>query len=166
MSSRDTRTPLRADAGFTMIELLVTISVLVGVLAIAVTGWVGWARASAQQGTAQDIQSVLRQAQQRAVTEASSLCVLFDTTAGTWRLYRGRCESPTKTLLPGKWSTPDSRVQLTAAAFTTTTGTSLPGVSFTSRGTASPGSIQVTRTGASEVLTVSVEGLTGRVSTK
>ncbi len=148
-----------------MIELLVTISLLVGLMAIAVTGWASWARASAQQGTAQEIQSVLRQAQQQAVTEASSLCVLFDTTAGTWRLYRGRCESATKTLLPGTWATNDKRVHLTAAEFIAITGAPLPGVTFTSRGTASPGSIKVTRDGTSSVHVVKVEGLTGRVST-
>ena len=71
MSSQD------RDSGFTMIELLVTIALLGIMMAIAVSGWSAWAKASRQSGTARELQSVLRQAQVRAVTEGRAVCVAF-----------------------------------------------------------------------------------------
>ncbi len=157
--------PARPDRGFTLIEVVVTVALLTSLMTVAVTGWITWSRASAHEGVALDIQAVLRQTQQRAVTEASSLCVLFDTATDSWQLYRGRCESDTKTALPGHGTTGSSGIHLSAPAFVAATGTTYPGVTFTSRGTASPGQVRVTREGSSTVHVVVVEGLTGRVST-
>ena len=150
------------DAGFTLIESLVTI-VLMGILmAIAVAGYNKWAVASAQSGTARELQSLLRSTQQRAITEGTSMCVLFDATAGRYTVYRGACESSTKYQVNGPYATDDPTVRLASPSFT---GTTVPqGVTFYARGTATPGSVQVTRDGSSKVYTVSVEGLTGRAS--
>ncbi|WP_372727823.1 GspH/FimT family pseudopilin [Nocardioides sp.] len=155
----------RRASGFTLIEVMVTVALMTSLMTVAATGWVNWSRASAHRGVATDIQSVLRQTQQRAVTEASSLCVLFDTTADTWRLYRGRCDSTTKTALPGSWSTGSKDLHVSYAQFVPVAGGTSPGVTFTSRGTATPGEVRVTRQGSSTVHRVVVEGLTGRVST-
>lgn len=155
----------RPDRGFTLIEVIVTVALLSSLMTVAASGWITWSRASAHEGVALQIRSVLRQAQQRAVTEASSLCVLFDTASDSWQLYRGRCESSTKTALPSRGDTGSSRIHLSAPAFVAVTGTTLTGVTFTSRGTASPGQVRVVRDGSSTVHVVVVEGLTGRVST-
>lgn len=156
--------PARRDPGFTLIEVMVTVALMTSLMTAAVTGWIGWSRASAHDGVAQDIRSVLRQTQQRAVTEASSLCIMFDTGTDTWQLYRGRCDSSTKTALPGHWDTGSTRIHLDSPAFVSSVGTSTPGVTFTSRGTATPGQVRITREGSSAVHVVVVEGLTGRVS--
>jgi prepilin-type N-terminal cleavage/methylation domain-containing protein len=149
------------DSGYTLIEVLVTITLMGILMAFAVSGWSTWARASEQSGTARELQTVLRSTHQRAVTEGNAMCVQFDTTAGTYTVYRGTCVSPGPKV-DGPLRTNGAAVHLAAPAFTGTTATT--GVTFYARGTATPGSVQVTRNGSSKVYTLSVEGLTGRVS--
>jgi type II secretion system protein H len=154
----------RGDAGYTMIELIVVIAIAGTLMAAAVSGWQTWSAAAAHDGAATELQGVLRQAQQRAVTEGSSTCVLFSTDADTWSVYRGTCSSETKSLLEGPDELGD-RLRFAAPVFASgPTGTS-PGVTFTPRGTATPGSVQVRRDGSETVRTIRVERLTGRVST-
>ena len=150
------------DGGFTLIELLVTMSLMGVMMAIAVSGWSSWAKSSEQAGTARGIQSVLRQTQQQAVTEGQSMCVLFDTSADTYTIYRGRCDG-TKAQARGPLMTESPRVHLTSPSFESADAAGQPGVSFTPRGGAWPGNVQVTRDGSSKVYTLEVEGLTGRV---
>jgi type II secretion system protein H len=150
------------DSGFTLIELLVAISLLGVMLAIAVVGWSTWSKAREQSGTASQIESILRQTQQRAVTESRTLCVRFESNQRDYSTYTGECDgSPVK--IAGPLTAVNGDVRITTPSFTGrySTGT---GVSFYARGTASPGNLKVTRTGSSKVYTVSVEGLTGRVS--
>lgn len=162
MSSRHER-PL--DAGVTLVELVVTIA-LVGVLmAIAVGGYASWARSSEHEGAATEVQSVLRQAQQRAVTEGRATCVEFDTAGDRWTLFRGTCADPGRTAIEGPVEVDSARVHLRSAAFSAGAG-STTGVTFSSRGTATPGSVVVSRDGSSRIWTISVEGLTGRVETR
>ena len=47
-------------------------------MAFAVSGWSAWARSSEQSGTARELQSLMRQTQQRAVTEGRAMCVQFE----------------------------------------------------------------------------------------
>ena len=88
--------PQNRDSGFTMIELLVTISLLVIMMAIAISGWTSWAKASSQSGTARELQSVMRQAQVRAVTEGRAICVSFRVAQNDYTVYRGACDDTTK----------------------------------------------------------------------
>lgn len=148
-----------------MIELVVVIA-LAGVLAaIAVSGWQTWTRASEHEGAATEIVAVLRQAQQRAVTEGSSICVEFDVAGGAWTVFRGACASGSRTKLEGPMPLDSPRVRITTAGFTSGPGATGPGVTFSSRGTATPGGLELARDGSSTRRTVSVEGLTGRVTT-
>jgi type II secretion system protein H len=156
MSSQD------RDSGFTMIELLVTISLLGIMMAIAVSGYTSWAKASNQSGRARELQSVMRQAQVRAVTEGRAICVSFRVAQNDYTVYRGACGSPTATVL-GPVPSQSADVRLSAPAFTGTSGVST-GVTFNARGTAWPGSVQLTRAGSSKTFTLTVEGMTGRVS--
>ncbi len=146
-------------AGFTMIEVLTVIALLGIVMAFAVGGWASWARAHAQEGAAVRIEGTLRQAQQRAVTEGSSVCVLFNAAADTWSTFRGPCGATT-TLLEGPTGLADHRLDLVSPSFASGAAS---GVTFTPRGSASAGSVLVTRVGATKVWTIKVEGLTGRV---
>ena len=149
-------------AGFTLIEVL-TVIVLMGiVMSVAVSGWVDWRKASEQESTAAELQGVMRQAQQRAVTEGTAMCVQVDAAAGTWTTYRGACTDSGKTRLTGPSLPGSPSVRLVSPSFTSGAGSG-PGATFSSRGSATPGSVKVTRDGSSTVLTLRVEGLTGRV---
>src|SRR4051794_34927559 len=123
-------------SGFTLIEVLVTIALLGVIMAFAVAGYSSWARASEQSGTARELQSFLRQTQQRAVTEGRSMCVSFSTTNSQYTLYRGACDDPTKVTVGGPFKTNGARVQFTSVAFA---DTPTNGVTFYARGTATQG---------------------------
>ncbi|HUR74275.1 MAG TPA: GspH/FimT family protein [Sporichthya sp.] len=152
----------RGAAGFTLIELCATMAIFGILAAISVGGFQKWTQAHEHSGTAAGVQSLMREAQQRAVTEGRATCVAFDVVAQVYAMYRGSCDDPTRVLLQTR--RPDSgRVHLTAPAFAGPSGAT-PAVTFKPRGTAWPGSVQVTRTGSAKVYTVRVEGLTGRVS--
>jgi type II secretion system protein H len=157
------------NAGFTMIEVMVTI-VLVGIMmAIAVGGYRSWAFAHQQSGTARTLQSVLRQSQQRAVTEGRSVCVEFNTAANTYTVYRAStptlpaCSDPAKVNVRGPVTTAGKSVRLRTATFASPDG-AVAKVSFTPHGSAWAGEVTVGREGSSKVYVLTVEGLTGRVS--
>lgn len=151
-----------SDAGFTLVELCWTMAIFAVLAAISIGGLHKWTQAREHSGTAVAVQSLLREAQQRAVTEGRATCVSFDVDAQVFALYRGACDDPTRVVLQTR--RPDSgHVQLATPTFVGPSG-STPAVTFKPRGTAWPGSVLVTRAGSSKVYTVSVEGLTGRVS--
>ena len=152
------------DAGFTLIEVMVTIMLFGIVVAIAVNGSRSWSLAHEQSGTARTLQSVLRQAQQRAVTEGKAVCVTFDVASDSYTVFRGACDDPAKTRVKGPMSASSSKVHLTTPAFTSPSGTPGAAVGFTARGTAWPGQVKVTRDGSTKTYVLSVEGLTGRVA--
>lgn len=154
------RTP--ADAGFTLIEMIVTISLAGTLMAVAVGGWQGWSRASEQDGLVTELQLVLRQAQQRAVTTGSSICVDFDAGDESWTVRRGRCDGTTTTLEAAR-TAPDGLDLVTPVFTYDTSGTVRSGVTFRPWGSATPGGLYVQRDGGPRVR-VAVEGLTGRVS--
>jgi prepilin-type N-terminal cleavage/methylation domain-containing protein len=147
------------EGGFTLIEVVVTLALLGIMMAVAVSGWSSWSKASEHVGTAREIQSVLRQTQQRAVTEGGAMCVLFDVTANAYTAYRGACADTAKALLQGPIEVDSADVQLSSPAFGSPSG---PGVTFYARGTALPGTVKVIRPGSPKEYVVSVEGLTGR----
>lgn len=151
------------EGGFTLIEVLTTITLLGTVMAIAVGGWSTWTKASAHSGMAREIQSVMRQAQQRAVTEGGATCVWFDEAADSYSVYRGRCADASKTRVFGPVEA-RGHVHIDSPSFTSTGGSASSGATFEGRGTGSPGEVRVTRDGSSKVYELSVDWLTGRVS--
>ena len=151
------------DGGFTMIELLVTMALLGIMMVIAVSGWTSWAKASSQSGAARELLSVMRQAQVRAVTEGRAICVSFRVVENDYTVYRGACNDAAKVRIRGSVASSSADVHLASPAFTGTSGVST-GVTFNARGTAWPGTVQVTRAGSSKTFNLTVEGLTGRVS--
>ncbi|CAN5426523.1 hypothetical protein BH09ACT10_BH09ACT10_10420 [soil metagenome] len=155
--------PHPRDGGFTLSELLVAISLLGLMAALAIAGYARWAESSAHVGTAREIQTTMRQAHQQAVTEGRATCVWFDTAAATYSVYRGTCDAPGKQLLSGPNRPGSSDVRLSDPSFAGPSGSSA-GVTFYARGTATSGDVSVIRSNSSKVYLVSVEGLTGRVS--
>lgn len=151
------------DEGFSLLEVMVTIGMATVLMTIAVSSWNSYAHARAHQGAADTIQSVLRQAQQRAVTEGRSTCVVFDTPTRAWTLYRGSCEQADRAELEtGRIE--EDYLNFTEATFVTGVDQQSSGVTFRSRGTATPGRVVVAREGSGTTRLVRVEGLTGRVS--
>lgn len=151
------------DSGFSLIEVLVTMSLMGILMAIAISGWSSWSKASAHTGTAREIQSVMRQAQQRAITEGAATCVQFDTVPDTYTVYRGQCSDAGKLKVTGPVSTA-SNVAIEEPSFAAPGGSSSSGVTFRARGTGSAGQVRITRIGSSKNITLSVDWLTGRVS--
>jgi type II secretion system protein H len=145
--------------GFTLVEVLVAMAIMGITLGIVAGGSISWTRAREQSGSAQQLVSFLRQAQQRALTEATSYCVTFDSST-TYSMRKGTC---TSTIKRGPAET-DSKAVVIAASFTQTDGTNAAHIIFTPRGTASPGTATVSRAGRADIV-VQVEGLTARVST-
>ena len=158
-----TRPRTLADAGFTMIETIVVTGIAGTLMAIAVTGWQSWSKASEQDGFVTEIQLVLRQAQQRAVTTGSSICVDFDAATESWTVKSGRCDGTTTTLEATRKA--PKGLDLVTPSFDY--GTSVPdrtGVTFRPWGSATPGGVTIRRDGGPSVR-IAVQGLTGRVST-
>lgn len=147
--------------GFTLVEMLVSLSIVGVMTSLAVAGWSGYAAASEHSGTRDTVVSALRAANQRAISEAKPYCVTFNPAAGTWETRRLSC---TGAVVKGPEEVQSGRVSLTDVAFVQPDGNAQPQVLFTARGTASKGSLKVRRADSSKVYTVSVEGLTGRVS--
>ena len=155
-----------ADEGFTLIEMLMVIAIMGVGMAIAVAGFQTYAQSAEHTGTRDSVVSALRAANQRALTEASTYCVRFAADGTSWTTYRSSCAAAsTSTVVKGPESISGDRVSLTAVNFLRADGSSgSRDVEFTARGTASKGSLKVTRIDASTTYTVSVEGLTARVS--
>jgi prepilin-type N-terminal cleavage/methylation domain-containing protein len=151
------------DAGFTLVEVIVVI-VLMGVAStIAVGGFQSYARSAEHSGTRNDVVSALRAAHQRALAEAAVYCVRFAGDGKSWTTFRGSCASGTAIKGPEEVGGP--HVSLTDVSFLRADGTAgSRDVEFTARGTASKGSLRITRSDSSKTYTVTVEGLTARVS--
>ena len=162
-----------ADDGFTLVELSVAVA-LFGVLStIGVYSFRNLQHSLEEQGAQREVVSQLRDAQTRAVAENTAYCVDFGTTPSTsYSMYRvpGADQGPlgasftctTGTRLNTYRS--QSGTSVSSADFEQRNGVHTTYVLFTARGSASPGSTTITRTSSTKAYTVSVDGLTGRVS--
>lgn len=155
-------TAREAHAGFTLVEMCWAMAIFFILAAIAVGPMTRWVAGERQGSTSSALTALLRETQQRAVTEGRAMCVDFDITAQTYAVLRGTCGTVGAVTLQGPIR-PDTGVRVDSAVFSTG-GSTADGVTFYPRGTATPGSLTVTRTGSTRVDTLTVEGLTGRVS--
>ncbi len=149
------------DRGFTLIELSVTMVIFSILVAVSVGGFSRYRNAQDERGTAVQIEEVLRNAQSRAQAEGINYCVTFDVAARAWKVYRSTCSTG---LLVSKGVTANPGVLLASPSFLQADGSTTANAQFTPRGTATAGSVKVTRLSSSKVYTVKVEGLTSRVS--
>ena len=153
----------RNDEGFTLVETLAVVAIMGVGSAIAVSGFSSYSKSAEHTGTRDGVVSALRAANQRALSEANTYCVRFAADGASWSTFRGTCD--TGTLVKGPEPVGGSQVSVTDVDFLRPDGTSgSSDVLFTARGTASKGSLKVVRNDASTTYTVSVEGLTARVS--
>jgi len=150
------------DSGFTLIELLVVMIIAAVLMALGASGWTSFQRSSEHRGTANEIVSVLRNAQQKAYAEASTFCVQFNAD-GTYQTYQFECGA-SGVAVGGLQRVRSARVSLDAVKFKHADGSEKNTVLFLPRGTATKGSLKVARTGSDSKYSIKVEGLTGRVT--
>jgi prepilin-type N-terminal cleavage/methylation domain-containing protein len=154
------------DAGFTLLELLVVMSVAGVLMAVGIFGFTNWRYTAQQQGSAGELVSTLRGASERAVSEGRTYCV--DITGGTsFTVWKYSCGGATGTKVQGPSRVQDAAVKLTATVTTPSPAPSCPSgdscLYFYPRGTAVPATVAVSSSRRSQVYTVHVEGLTARV---
>lgn len=152
------RTDASDDRGLTLLETLLVLIIMGVCFGLVAGGAVGWTRARELRGSADQLVSFLRQAQQRALTEATTYCVTFDTDT-SYAMRKGTC---TDAVVRGPAETASSAVTI-AANFTQTDGSTAAQIIFTPRGTASPGTATVSRPDRAPMV-LQVEGLTARVA--
>jgi prepilin-type N-terminal cleavage/methylation domain-containing protein len=159
----------RREAGFTMIEMIVTLAIASVLMAIATWGMHNYLIASSEAGTAGDVVSALRNAAEQSLSEGRTYCVYL--TSSAWTVYRSDC-----TVAADKTNGPNQVTDTSVTLGTITFPVPNPPIAnqrtacpvtgrcayFYPRGTALAGGLQVTRPG--KTYSISVEGLTGRVS--
>ena len=152
------------DSGFTLVEVLAAM-VLFGILStIAVTGYRQYQRSHEEQGSADALTAVLRNAQERSTAESRTYCIRIGADSRSWTIWRASCGTGTQV---GAGTTDSAQVTMPAASrsFVDRSGaTSSTDIYFYRSGMASAGSLQVIRAGSSKIYTLRVEGLTGRVT--
>jgi prepilin-type N-terminal cleavage/methylation domain-containing protein len=156
--------PTRRDSGFTLIEMMVVVGLVSLLAAFGVGAWRQWTIAHAQSGAAADMQTILRQAQVRAVTEGYNFCVKFNTSSNTYTVYRYACGDAAMVQVGGPYKLGDPRLQLTDVSFNNPAAPDNAQLTFRPSGSATPGGLTIRRTGSSKTYTLDVEGLTGRVT--
>lgn len=156
----------QGDGGVTMIELMVTMAIFGILTTMAVWGLVAYGHATAESGSAQGIVEALRNAQTRAQAEDVTYEVHFSpgtytSTCRSWTVLR---LDPFGTTQVSAGSTTDNTVCVTTSSFTQSSGAASSNVYFYPRGTASAGTLALSRKGSTKTYTVTVEGLTSRVT--
>jgi len=156
------------DAGVTLIELIVTITLASILMVIGMFAMRNFLLSNREAGTAGDIRSALRNASELSLSQGRTYCVYF--TATTWAVYKSSCTvAANKT--DGPFAVDDPSITL--STLFTAPGVPVPNQTtacpvasrcayFYPRGTALAGNVSVTR--SSKTYTISVEGLTSRVS--
>lgn len=153
----------------TLVETVVTIALAGVLMTIGFLAVRNFLVASRELGTAQQIRSALRNAEEQALSQGRTYCVYFTST--TWATYKSDCTvAVDKTTGPSQVS--DTSITLGSIVFPApspaipnqTTACPAAGACayFYPRGTALAGTLHVVRPGKTYTLTV--EGLTGRVS--
>lgn len=159
------------DPGFTLIEAVWTMAIAGIVMAIAVWGMRSYLSSSREQNTAVGIQSTLRNIADKSLAEGRTYCVVF--TGTTWTTFVHDCTISTDKV-GGVQQVGETGETLTASfpdppGMDTSENTACPTTAtcayFYPRGNALAGTVVVGRSGSSKTYTITVVGLTGRVST-
>lgn len=155
----------RRDSGFTMIELIVVMSIASTLMALAVFGFTNYQRASEHKGTQEQLTSQLRNLSQRAISEGRTYCVALASDSMSYDIWRSSCGSGTR--VQGPLRTRDSRVTLSATVTVASPAPACPAgakcIYFYPRGTATPAQLVVSSSARDTTYTIRVEGLTARV---
>jgi prepilin-type N-terminal cleavage/methylation domain-containing protein len=154
---------VRGDSGFTMIELIVVMSIASALMALGVFGFTSYQRTAEHKGTQQELTSLLRNTSERAISEGRTYCIDIADDGLSYDLWRGACGAGV--LVQGPLATKDARVTVLASdtdpAVESLSETCC--ITFYPRGTATPTWLMVSSEGRDATYTITVEGLTSRV---
>lgn len=137
---------LTDKSGFSLIELIVTLSIFGVMMAIAIPSFLSYRPTMRIKGAARDITSIFQAARMKGVTRNNNCNVIFNLANNS---FTEDCTNTTTTLPDGisfGWGTDVNRdvgggaLPADGVAFTSDT------CSFTSRGTANTGTIYITNT--------------------
>jgi len=139
------------EAGFTLVELMVTMVIAGTLSAISIFGFINYRNTSEEQGSSQELVSTLRTASEQAISEGRTYCVdlpnaaspAVNRTYSTWRIACGTGGTQTG----GTHSTQAVSVSFTASVTTPATPPTCPSTHaclyFYPRGTALPATVVV-----------------------
>lgn len=171
-SQRAGRVPV-GDRGFTLIEVVVVMSIMGILMSIATFGFTNWRNTAQQQGTADELVSSLRNTATRAVSEGRTYCVAVAADGRSYTPWRFACNSTTGTQVTSPTRVQGNDVTLVATVpFPSTAAMPSPAPAcpagstclyFYPRGTAIPAQIVVNSSARSKTYSIRVEGLTARV---
>jgi prepilin-type N-terminal cleavage/methylation domain-containing protein len=151
---------LRADErGFTLLEVITTCLLLGILLGIGVGPWMGYRHSRAHIEARTELVAAMRNAQISSVAE--NITYRVDVTAKRAITYRIASTGPQKTR---QFVIEDRLVSYSSASFEDSAAAVTASAYFYPRGSASKGDVNVSRSGRTKVYTVSLEGLTARVS--
>lgn len=151
---------LRTDErGFTLLEVIMTCLLLGILLAIGVGPWQSYRHARAHIEARTELVATLRNAQISSVAE--NVTYRVDITARKAETYRLAASGAVKTR---QYVIEDQLVSYTGIGFEDASGAVTSSAFFYPRGSASKGDVAVSRSSRTKVYTVSLEGLTARVS--
>jgi len=77
---------VRKDAGFTLLELAVTIAIIAIASAIAIPNMIGWIPKYRLQNAASDLRGELQATRMRAIRENREFAIFFSTATGDYRV--------------------------------------------------------------------------------
>jgi prepilin-type N-terminal cleavage/methylation domain-containing protein len=156
------RTAESRDDGFTLIELLVTMVLFGIIIGIAVAPYRNYQLSQAHTGSMRKLVGVMRNLQVRAVAEDATYRISFAADGKSWTTARLSGVSTWTTVATGKPT--EKIVVVRNAQFRQSDGSLAAVAIFYPRGSATKGSLEVGRTDRAKVYTVTLEGLTARVS--
>jgi prepilin-type N-terminal cleavage/methylation domain-containing protein len=154
------------EAGTTLIEFLVALAIVAILMTLGLTAFDAYGKVMAHRGALRDVAGVLRNTQIRAVAEAKTYQCRFDTSSvpHTLHMYRDGDNPPDPNELTRTY-TLDKRLRFDGVNFVHS-DPSYPSDAclLLARGSASKGSLNITRADNGRAYEITVEGLTARVS--
>lgn len=156
----------RLELGFSLIELIVAMALAALMATLSMTAFRAYQKSQAHRNAVREVTSVLRNAQVKAVTEATTYQCKF--TSDSVEIYRDGNLPPASTNKVKTYSL-EGALEFVAASpygFAHTDGTRKPNCLLYARGSATGGEILVRRTDTDpdRDLGVKLEALTSRVS--
>jgi len=144
--------------GFTLVELLITITLILIVAAIAIPSYFGYSMNTNLKSAARNIQADFLDLKERAIAESTAYQITFDTSGNTYTIQKGTETGGPYTPIEVKaLSAFGGDVGIFSAVF----GGGIPTITFEGRGIAPTGKVVLTNSrGSTATIAASVSGRT------